>query len=291
MSRGEKIFQVFLIVLMLLLSLIFIVPFIVLISSSLMSSSEAAKLGNYVLFAPHPDFTAYKTILNTGSLLFSAYKNTILRVIVGTALNLLFTTMLAYGLSKKQVPGRNIFMGIVFFTMFFSGGLIPTYLVIKSLHLYNTFWVLVIPSLISAWNMILMRNFFQQIPESLEESASLDGASPARILFSIIIPLSTPIIATIGLFYAVAHWNSWFDAVIYIRDNTLWPLQLLLRNLLFTAGSAGLDIASVNALDVQPPSTAIKCAVIIVSTVPILCIYPFLQKYFVKGLLVGSVKG
>ncbi len=291
MTRGEKLFQVFNVILMIVTSVCFLLPFVVLLSSSLMSQTEAAKYGNYVIFVRSPDFTAYKSILGTGSLLLTAYKNTVLRVLVGTLLNLLFTSSLAYGLSKKEVPGRNFFMGIIFVTMFFGGGLIPNYLLLKGIGLYNTFWVMVIPGLVSAWNMILMRNFFQQLPDSLEEAAALDGASPLRTLFSIIIPLSTPIIATMALFYGVGHWNSWFDAVIYIRDNSLWPLQVLLRNLVFTASSTGLDISTINAADVQPPSTAVKSAVILVSTLPILCVYPFLQKYFVKGLLIGAVKG
>ncbi len=291
MTRGEKAFQAFNVIFMLLTAVLFLLPFVVLASSSLMSQAEAAKYGNYVIFARNPAFTAYKTILGTGSLLLTAYRNTLLRVVVGTLLNLIFTASLAYGLSKKEVPGRSFFMGLIFVTMFFSGGLIPNFLLIKGIGLYDTFWAMVIPGLISAWNMILMRNFFQQIPESLEEAAALDGASPIRTLISVIIPLSAPIIATMALFYGVAHWNSWFDAVIYLRDNQLWPLQVLLRNLIFTASSTGLDIMSVNTLDVQPPSTAVKSAVIIVSTVPILCVYPFLQKYFVKGLLVGAIKG
>jgi len=291
MTKGEKIFQYFNIAIMVLLSATFIIPFIILISSSFVNEADAAKYGSYVLFPHSFHWDAYSSILGRGSLLGNAYKITIFRVIIGSALNLVFTTMLAYGLSRKSVPGRGLFTTIVIITMFFGGGLIPTYLQMRSLGLINTFWIMVLPGLISPWNMTLMRNFFQQIPIDLEEAAMIDGATPGRILVSVIIPLSTPIIATITLFSAVGHWNSWFDAMIYIRDNQLWPVQLLLRNLIFTASNEGLDVANLNAVGVRPPSTAIKCAVIMVSTVPILCIYPFLQKYFVKGMLVGSLKG
>ena len=291
MTRAEKRFQVFNNLLMLLLAVTFLLPFIILISSSFVNTTDAARYGSYVLYPRHFDFSAYQSILNTNSLLFNAYKITIFRVVVGTVLNLIFTTMLAYGLSKRQVPGHGLFTTIVIITMFFGGGLIPTYLLMRTLGLVNTFWVLVIPGLVSPWNMVLMRNFFQQIPVDLEEAAMIDGATPAQTLVRVIIPLSTPIIATIALFCAVGHWNAWFDAVLYIRDNKLWPLQLLLRNLVFTASNEGLDVARINAVGVMPPSTSIKCAVILVSTIPILCIYPFLQKYFVKGILVGSLKG
>jgi len=174
--------------------------------------------------------------------------------------------------------------------MLVSGGLIPSFLLVKYIGLYNNVWALIVPGLISVWNMILLRNFFMQIPESLEESAILDGATPIQILIKIIIPLSVPAIATIGLFYAVAHWNDWYDAFIYITDSQKLPVQNIMRNIVIGASIADLGNEGMSD-SVKPPTETIKSAVIIISTLPILCVYPFIQKYFVKGIMVGSVKG
>ncbi len=290
-SRGEKLFQVFLILFLLVLSFAFLVPFIIVFSSSLLSEKATAVAGSYVLIPTSVTFNAYKAIFSKGSLMLSAYKITALRIVVGTSLNMLLTSMLAYGLSKKDLPGRSFFNKFVLLTMFFSGGMIPSYIVVKNLGLVDTFWVMIIPVLVSPWNMILMRKFFSQLPESLFESAELEGASPFRQLFAIVIPLSKPVLATVGLFYAVAHWNAWFDAMMYISDRSLWPVQLFLRNIIFSTISQGIDADVMATLAELPPAEAMKCAVIIACTLPVLFLYPFLQKYFVKGVLVGSVKG
>ena len=295
MTKGEKIFQYFNIAIMVLLSATFIIPFIILISSSFVNEADAAKYGSYVLFPHSFHWDAYSSILGRGSLLGNAYKITIFRVIIGSALNLVFTTMLAYGLSRKSVPGRGLFTTIVIITMFFGGGLIPTYLQMRSLGLINTFWIMVLPGLISPWNMTLMRNFFQQIPIDLEEAAMIDGATPGRILVSVIIPLSTPIIATITLFSAVGHWNSWFDGMIYMKTVDKYPLQTYLQTVVinpeaFFRNATNVSEELANYMNLVNARTT-NAAQLFLATVPILCIYPFLQRYFTTGLVMGSVKG
>lgn len=292
MTKGEKAFQWFNYIFLTILTLVFLVPFLVVFSTSFVTEQEVARRGAFILIPQDFSLTAYKMLLSQGSTLINSYKITLFRVVVGTALNLFFTSTLAYGLSKKKLPGRNFFITLIFITMMFGGGLIPNFMLIKALGLYNEVWVMVIPGLISAWNMILMKNFFIQIPESLEESAMLDGANPFRILISIILPLSMPIMATIGLFYAVGHWNAWFDASIYINDSKKLPVQVFMRNIVLAMSHKELDGTVLNeAAGVRPTAETIKSAVIIISTLPILCVYPFIQKYFVKGMMVGSIKG
>lgn len=292
MSKGEKVFQYFNYIFLTILTLFFLVPFLIVFSTSFVTEQEVARRGAFILIPEVFSLGAYKMLLAQGSLLINSYKITLFRVIVGTALNLFFTSTLAYGLSKKSLPGRNFFITLIFITMLFGGGLIPNFMLIKALGLYNKVWVMIIPGLISAWNMILMRNFFSQIPESLEESAMLDGATPIQILIRIILPLSMPIMATIGLFYAVGHWNAWFDASIYINDTKKLPVQVFMRNVVLSMSSKELDGSVINEVaGVRPTAETIKSAVIIISTLPILCVYPFIQKYFVKGIMVGSIKG
>lgn len=292
LSKGEKVFQVVNYIFLTLLTLLFLIPFIIVFSTSFVTEQEVARRGAFILFPEEFSLGAYKVLLSQGSMLINSYKITIFRVVVGTAINLLFTSTLAYGLSKKSLPGRNIFITMIFITMLINGGLIPNFMLIKALGLYNSVWVMIIPGAVSAWNMILMRNFFSQLPESLEEAAMLDGATPLQILTKVILPLSMPIIATIGLFYAVGHWNAWFDASIYINDTNKLPVQVFMRNVILSMSSKEIDGAVLNEVaGVKPTAETLKSAVIIITTLPILCIYPFIQKYFVKGVMVGSIKG
>lgn len=291
LSGGEMTFQLFNYTLLTLLSLSFIAPFLAIVSTSFVGENELIRRGNFILIPEQLDFSAYRVLLSEGSLLYHAYGITVLRVVVGTALNLLFTAMLAYGLSRRDLPGRNTLITLVFITMLFGGGLIPTYLLLKYMHLINTFWVMIIPSLISAWNLLIMKNFFGQIPESLIESATIDGARPLTILARIVFPLSLPTFATIGLFYAVGHWNAWFDATIYINDSKLMPVQVLLRRIVLSFSSQDLDAEMLNGVAHKPTAQSLRGAMIVVTTLPILCVYPFLQKHFVKGVLTGSLKG
>lgn len=245
--------------------------------------------GAFVLIPERLDFAAYDVLLNRGKIILNAYQVTIFRVVVGTLLNLLFTSMLAYGLARRSLPGRNGLVLFIFLTMIFQGGLIPNYMLMDTLGLKDTLWVLILPSLISAWNLFILRNFFMGLPEELEESAVIDGATPLLILFKIVIPLSMPAMATIGLFYAVHHWNDWFGASIYINDVNKMPVQVIMRNILLTGITQ--NEAQLEYVSNPPPAATLKSAVIMISTLPILFVYPFLQKYFVKGVMVGSIKG
>ncbi|NLZ56205.1 MAG: carbohydrate ABC transporter permease [Clostridiaceae bacterium] len=285
-------FDYFNVILLALLSLTFILPFLTVAGSSLLGYEESVRRGTIrVIFPESPDFACYRILLGRNSAVYRGYFITILRVIVGTTLNLLFTGTMSYGLSKRSLPGKNTLTTIVFFTMLFSGGLIPNYLLYQLLGITNTFWVMILPLLINPWWMFIMRNFFREIPDSIEESALIDGASPFRIFFVIIIPLSAASFATIGMFYAVMHWNAWFDAAVFITNTKLYPVQVLMRNVVLSATSTDLNNEVLSGFYNKPPTNALKSAMIVVSTLPILAIYPFIQKYFVKGMVVGSIKG
>jgi putative aldouronate transport system permease protein len=208
--------------------------------------------------------------------------------VVGTLINLVFTSLMAYPLAKPHLRGRQVILLGVLFTMLFSGGLIPTYFVVKAVGLTNTLWSLMIPGAISGFNLIVLKNFFQSIPEGLEDSAKIDGCNDFGVLMRIVIPLSMPAMATFALFYAVGHWNTFFSAIIYINDNKLWPVQVLLREVVIMAQSRIGDTEMDEAL-IQP--LTIRMAVIVFATLPILVVYPFLQKHFAKGVLLGSIKG
>ena len=199
---------------------------------------------------------------------------------------------MAYALSKTRLRGRNFFLNMVIFSMFFSGGMIPGYIVVANvLNLKNTYWSVLLPGAISAYNMMIVKNFFQGIPQELEESAYLDGCNDLTTLVRIVLPLSLPVLATFGLFYAVGHWNSYFSAMIYLTDSKMYPLQLLLRSIIVQAEASAGDMSLMDPNFVEPPAQSVKMAVIVVATVPIMCVYPFLQKYFVKGVMVGALKG
>lgn len=291
-TKGEKVFEVANYTLLTLLTLAFLIPFVTVISTSFVTEAEVARRGAFIIWPEEFNLAAYKMLLSGGSTLIKSYGVTLLRVVVGTFFNLVFTSTLAYGLSKKELPGRNFFITLIFITMIFNGGLVPNFMLIKALGLYNNFWVMIIPGLVSAWNMILMRNFFSQIPDSLEESAMLDGATPLQVLIKIILPISMPIMATIGLFHAVGHWNAWFDASIYINDTAKQPVQVFMRNIILSGSSKDINGALLNEVaGVKPTAETMKSAVIVITTLPILLVYPFVQKYFVKGMMVGSVKG
>ena len=296
LSRGERIFEIGNYIFLALLSVAFLVPFFSVCMSSFVSNSEYARRGAFILVPEQFDLTAYKLLLGRGSIVLHAYGVTFFRVIVGTFLNLAFTATLAFGLARRQLPGRTFLTLFVFVPMIFSGGLIPSFVLMDTLGLLNSIWALVVPSLVSVWNLLIMRNFFMAIPVELEEAAIVDGATPPVILWKIVLPLSLPSIATIGLFYAVAHWNAWFDAAIYIKDMYRMPIQLILRGVLDQYSTSGgnafiANPAGMMSFEALPPAQAIKGAMIVISTLPILVVYPFVQKYFVKGALLGSVKG
>jgi putative aldouronate transport system permease protein len=290
-SVGEKIFTVFNYAFFILLAITTIFPFLNLIAKSL--SSEAAVISGSVTVLP-VDFQlgTYKYVVQN-SMFLNAFKVSLIVTVCGTLLALFMTTLAAYPLSKPRLRGRKWFILMYIFTMLFSGGLIPTYLLMQQLHLIDKLPVLFIPAMVSVYNMLIIKNYFESLPESLEESAKLDGASNMTILWRIMLPLSLPVLATIGLFFAVQFWNDYFASLIYINSAHLKPLQLYLKELFVSSSDvflrAGGEVNVDAAMNVSPQ--AIQAASIILATLPILLVYPFLQKYFVKGVLVGSVKG
>ena len=285
LTRGEKIFLVINNIVMVLLCAVMLYPVLFVVGRSVTPEIERA-LHPLRLIPSTFDWSGYRFILSSGSNII----NSIMRTLIGTTLNIAVTTLLAYPLSKQYYPPRKALTAIIVFTMWFSGGLIPSFLLNKSLGLLNNFWVYILPSMVNAFNLIVMRNFFSQIPDSLEESAKLDGANDLRVFFSIYLPLSTAAIATITLFYAVYHWNSWFDSMLYMNRKEMWTMQYTLRQLIDSATVTDITVVG-SAMDFIPPAETVRMATIVIATVPILCVYPFLQKYFVKGMLVGSVKG
>ena len=280
------------ILLILIFCFLCVTPFLVAVSASF--SDERTLLRNGYGFLPQ-DFTtaAYEMLFST-SQIFDSYKVSIFVTIVGTLLSMVVTAMMAYPLSVKKLKYRGKISFFAYFTMLFNGGLVPTYMLIsKYLGLRNTVWVMILPVLVNPWNLFLLRNFFSAIPAELHESARIDGANDVRILWQIILPVSLPAIATVSLFYGVAYWNSWYNAMLYIEDSTLFPLQYLIMRMMRNielmkqmAGQAGVvvDMASM-------PSTTTRMATAIVTIGPIIIAYPFAQKYFTSGLIVGSVKG
>ncbi|MCF2938650.1 carbohydrate ABC transporter permease [Paenibacillus alkaliterrae] len=285
---GEKTFDFVNTLFMLTLILVTLYPFLYVLFASVSDPGLLAK-NRGILFAPVGfSLRAYELVLNNAMIIIG-YANTLFYVIVGTAINIFLTSLGAYALSRRNVMLKKPIMMMLVFTMFFSGGLVPTYLLINDLGMMDTRWALIIPSAMSVWNLIIMRTSFQGIPESLEEAAKLDGANDFTILFRIILPLSLPVLAVMVLFYGVGHWNSYFNAMIYLRDRDLFPLQLILREILIT-NSTDNFITGVAGGDRYPIGETVKYATIIVATLPILFLYPFLQKYFVKGFMIGSIK-
>lgn len=263
-------------------------PFLNMLAYSL-SGYNAVLSGKVTLFPVDITLDAYRAVVKRPQL-WLAMKTTIEVTLAGTALSLVLTVIAAYSLSRKNLPGRSILTGIIMFTMYFSGGTIPTFLIVKQVGLYDSLGSLFIPQAVNVFNFIVMRTFFRQLPEELEEAAKIDGASYMKVLIKIILPLSTAILATIGLFYAVGYWNTYFDALLYIQDPDKYTLQLRLRSLLFSSelNSSGTTVEENN---IQVMGQSLKMACVVFSTVPILVVYPWLQKYFVKGMLLGSVKG
>ncbi len=271
-----------------LLAFVCLYPFLNVIAYSL-SGYNAVLSGKVTFYPVDLNFDAYRQILGKTQI-WNSMNTTILVTLMGTSLSLILTIFAAYSLSRDDLPGRKFLTGMILFTMYFSGGMIPTFLVVKGMGLYDTLGALFVPQAVNVFNFIVMRTFFRSLPESLEEAARIDGASYMQVLVKIILPLSLPIIATIGLFYAVGYWNTYFDALLYIQDPDKYTLQLRLRSLLFgeELNNSG---ASLEGMGTQVMSKSLKMATVAVSTVPILVVYPWLQKYFVKGVMVGSVKG
>lgn len=284
-------FDIFNVIFMLLVMVVMFYPVWYVITASFTNSDMLISQTGVLLWPKGFTINAYKLMMKN-PMIIRGYLNSIFLVVSGVTLNIVFTSIGAYALSRKNLFWKKYIMFFIIFTMYFSGGLIPTYLLVsKTLHMSNTYWALLLPTLISTYNLIIMRTSFAAIPESLIESASLDGAGHCRILAGIVLPLSMPVIAVMILYYAVGIWNAWFNASIYIKDRALFPLQLILREILINNDTSSMTAGSGDASDLMSIGESVKYAVIVFATVPILCVYPFLQKYFVKGIMIGSVKG
>lgn len=293
-SRGELALEIVILVVLLLLCVVMLFPFLNLLAKSVSSESPVLR-GEVVLWPIGFQTGTYQYVIKQAQFQNSLV-NSIIITVVGSALAMLLTCMTAYPLSKTNLLGRRWFILFFVFTMLFSGGMVPSYILMRTLGMLNTLWVLIIPGALSVYNMILLKNFFEEIPASVEESAKLDGARNMTILFKIVLPMSLPALATIGLFYAVGYWNNYMSGVLYITRPNLKPLQQYLYQLVAETQTVDKD-AALGTLSPEAAMTAalntesIRAATIMVSSIPIMCVYPFLQKYFVTGLRVGSVKG
>lgn len=292
-NLGDRLIQAFIYFVVIALCLAIIVPCINVLALSFNDGADAAKGGIY--FWPRA-FTLdnYKEVFSDGKIM-KAYGITIARTTIGTLFSLIVTTLAGYALTKEDLPGRKIITMLITFTMLFSGGMIPTYIQYKNLGILNTFWVYVIPGMVGVTNLLMVRTFFESIPASLEESAMLDGCGYFKTYTQIMLPLSKPVIAVVGLYTAVGHWNDWFAGAFYMRSSKLWPVQTVLQQMLSRAMASAQEVQNASQAIAQANSAvtsdSLKMAAVVVTTVPILCIYPFVQKYFAKGAMIGAVKG
>ncbi|MEX1031545.1 MAG: carbohydrate ABC transporter permease [Paenibacillaceae bacterium] len=270
-----------------LISLISVAPFIYVVSISLTDPSVYVPYKLYLI----PDkisFSSYSYILSTPSFI-SAIKNTIIITVLGTVLNIVFTFTMAYGLTKKEMPHRGLVMGVVIFTLLFSAGIVPNYLLVKSLGLMNSYWALILPALTNSWMLIIAKSFIDALPVELEESAKIDGCNEIGIFIRIIMPLSKASVATLTLFFAVFHWNTYFTALIYLNDADKQTLQVYVKSLLIDASTGAGDKGLADLLNL--PSETVRMATVVLAMAPIMAVYPFVQRYFIKGVMLGSIKG
>ena len=288
-SMGEKIFNVFNYIGMACLILVFFMPYWIIFIASFTDELSILRNG-YTILPDKLSLYAYKFLFTNDTYILSAVKNSVLITVTGTVLSVAVSSFLAYPLSKKYLLGGRFFNFFVVFTMLFSGGLVPFYLVVTGLGLYNSLWAIILPGLVGAWNVILLKNFFNEIPKSLEEVSCIDGASHFQIFFKIMLPLSKPILATVTLFSAVGFWNNWFTPMIFLRDKEKMPVQLLIRELLSSFDQMMSQTGVMVSNSSMVPQESTKMAAIILASLPIILVYPFLQKYFINGIILGSVK-
>jgi len=296
-STSDRVFLVINYTLLTFLFVVVLYPIVYVVSSSF-SDAKAVLAGRVVLFPVKPSLDGYRAVFRYREV-WVGYGNTVFYTVVGTLVNLTLTMMVAYPLSRKDFVGRDLIMFLFTFTMFFSGGIIPTYLLVKNLGLLNTRWAMILPVAMSVWNVIITRTYLQAtIPSELYDSGRMDGASNTRMLISIVLPLSKPVIAVIGLFYAVFHWNAFFNALIYLRSKTLYPLQLVLQQILIENSPVQMTMMqNLSSQELQQMTereylqALLQYALIVVSSLPVLVVYPFVQKYFVQGVMIGAIKG
>ena len=288
-TKGEKIFNIINVAILFVLVIIMLYPCVHVLWASLSDSNKLMIHGGFLLYPQGFTLAAYEEVFQN-QLIWSGYGNTLINLVLALVLNISLTTLGAFALSRKELMLRRPIMLMIIFTMFFSGGMIPNYILVRSLGMVDTRWALFIPTAISAYNLIIMRTSFESIPDNLIEAAKLDGAGDFTILFRVAIPVSKAVIAVMVLFYAVEQWNAWFPAFIYLKDRGLWPLQLVLREIVIANNLSDM-LTGVDSAELVSVSESIKYATIVVATLPIVCVYPFLQKYFVKGVMIGAVKG
>ncbi|WP_068775726.1 carbohydrate ABC transporter permease [Paenibacillus sp. FJAT-26967] len=281
-SLGSRMFDICNNIFMVLLILVMVYPMVYVFSASISNNALVAS-GEVLLWPKEITLIAYNNLIYNPDLWMS-YWNTIRYTFVHVVLTLIVTAAMAYPLSKKWLPGRRFILLMAAFTLLFSGGMIPTFLVVQKLGMLDTIWAIVLPTLISTWYLFIMRTFFEALPEELEDAATIDGCGSFQVLLRIVLPLSMPVLVTIGLFTAVNQWNAFFDALIYLNDRDLYPLQIMLRNILI----AGTNVQGEGDLS---HLETLKYAMIIIATLPILCVYPFIQKYFIQGTMIGGIKG
>lgn len=289
-SRSERAYQIFIHTVVALVALSALFPLVYVVGMSLTSQSEMIARDYFVIIPQEPTFEAYKRIF-ASPLVWQSIGMSVLRSTLGPLLTLALTTVGAFVLSRKTLPGRGPLLFLVLFTILFHGGLIPSYLVMKQLHLIDSFWALIVPMLVDSFGLLVIKIFIENLPDGLMESARIDGAGEIALLTRIVVPMAAPALAAIGMFSIVNHWNSWFDALIYLNDKQLYPLQMVLRNML-TVDSMANDQMNFILKDTQRVSSeTIKMATVVVGILPIMCVYPFLQKHFIKGMYLGAVKG
>ncbi|MCA1723295.1 MAG: carbohydrate ABC transporter permease [Thermomicrobia bacterium] len=288
MEKPNPVARVGKIALLTVLAILMLFPFVYVIAVSFSSYKDMVG-GGLILLPAHPTTEAYRAIFRGGIVTHALWVSTVL-TLIGTAINMLMTVTMAYGLSRPGVPGSRLILALVLLTLLFSAGLIPNYLLVKQLGLINSYGSLVLPGVISAFNLVILRQFFMSLPAELIESARLDGASDLWVLFRIILPLSKPVLAVVALFYGVVHWNDFFAATLYLNDAHKWPIQLVLRQYVLQ-GSTLANAVTIDPNQPPPPTQTIQMAVVVIATVPILIVYPLLQRYFTRGVLTGAIKG
>ena len=288
MSTGDIIIHLVISVIMVFVVVVTLYPFYYIAIASISDAFELSKKIGIMLLPQGLNLAAYNEVFKY-ALIWTAYGNTIIYVVCGTAINLALTVTAAFALSRRGLKGSSLIMKLIVFTMFFNGGMVPTYVVVDSLGMVNTRWAMLIPLAINAYNFIILRTAFSAVPVEMEEAVTIDGGNYLHVFRHVIIPLALPSIMVIGLYYAVGHWNTYFSALLYLRSNRLYPLQIVLRNILIQSG--GDQMAGDSTFASQYLAQTVKYAVIMVATIPIIMVYPFIQKYFVKGIMIGSIKG
>ncbi|MGG1516078.1 carbohydrate ABC transporter permease [Paenibacillus oryzisoli] len=283
-GKGERLFNLTINLLLALMGLTALFPLLYVLSVSLTPFSEVLKNGGYVIIPKSITFGAYRQLFSEDQIP-SAFKITMIITLLGTFLNVALTTLIAYPLSRQGLPGRKILLAGLILTFIFNGGVIPTYLVVKQTGLLNSLWAMIIPNIIWSYNVLIMKSFFGNIPEELFDSAKIDGAKELRVLWQIVLPLSVPVLLTVSLFYGVSHWNELFQAIMYVTNRNLFPLQVVVRDILMQSSS------SLNAADNSVPTVTLQMAAVIIACLPLIVVYPFVQRHFTKGMMLGSVKG